>query len=80
MNLAKVEIKNIQKLLTEDPHLRPYETEIRRRCESCWKLKSLFKIKIKAKIETKEYSSISSFQSHDKVKAFIDKKREEKIF
>lgn len=34
MDTAKDEIKNIEKLLTEDPYLKSYETEIRRRCEN----------------------------------------------
>lgn len=33
MDTSKIEVKNIEKLLTDDPYLKPYETEIRRRLE-----------------------------------------------
>jgi hypothetical protein len=31
MDTTEVEIKNIKKLLEEDPYIKPYEKEIRRR-------------------------------------------------
>lgn len=34
MDTSQIEIKNIQKLLQEDPYIKPYEKEIRRRYDS----------------------------------------------
>lgn len=34
MDTSEIEIKNIKKLLQDDPYLKPYEKEIRRRYDS----------------------------------------------